>query len=119
MVKQYQKHIAALLNQANQVLLGKETRIKLALSTLFANGHLLINDIPGVGKTTLANLVARLFGLDFQRSLPVTCFQPISPEYQFSIAKRVNSSFIRVRYSGNSSLLMKSTGLRQNPRAHY
>jgi MoxR-like ATPase len=67
MVKQYQKHIAALLNQANQVLLGKETRIKLALSTLFANGHLLINDIPGVGKTTLANLVARLFGLDFQR----------------------------------------------------
>ncbi len=37
------------------------------MATIFANGHLLLNDLPGVGKTTLANLLAKLFGLDFQR----------------------------------------------------
>jgi MoxR-like ATPase len=41
--------------------------IRLAVSTLLANGHLLITDKPGVGKTTLANVLATLFGLDFKR----------------------------------------------------
>ena len=66
-VKSNETVIHDLISSANQVLLGKQNKIKLALATLFANGHLLINDLPGVGKTTLANLLAKLFGLDFQR----------------------------------------------------
>jgi MoxR-like ATPase len=55
------------LAQANTIILGKETSIKLSLACLLANGHLLIEDIPGVGKTTLAHTLAKLLGLDFQR----------------------------------------------------
>ena len=62
-----QQEIASLLSAANRILLGKDDKIKLAVTALFSNGHLLINDLPGVGKTTLANLIARLFGLRFQR----------------------------------------------------
>ena len=46
---------------------GQTAGIELALATLLARGHLLIEDIPGVGKTTLAHLFARLLGLHFQR----------------------------------------------------
>jgi MoxR-like ATPase len=52
---------------ANHVILGKEREIRLALACLFAGGHLLIEDLPGVGKTTLAHTLARLLGLDFSR----------------------------------------------------
>ena len=51
----------------SQVLLGKETQVRLALACLLARGHLLIEDLPGVGKTTLAEALARSFGLDFKR----------------------------------------------------
>jgi len=54
-------------NQANQVLLGKQAEVRLALCCLLAKGHLLIEDVPGVGKTTLAATLARLLGADYQR----------------------------------------------------
>ena len=56
-----------LLDAANEVILGKEHKIKLALCCLLARGHLLIEDIPGVGKTTLAHTFAKLLGLQYQR----------------------------------------------------
>lgn len=59
--------IQAFLEQANSIILGKERTIKLALACILAKGHLLIEDIPGVGKTTLAHSFAILLGLDFQR----------------------------------------------------
>lgn len=59
--------IESFLTQANSIILGKENTIKLALSCILAKGHLLIEDIPGVGKTTLAHTFAKLLGLDFQR----------------------------------------------------
>jgi MoxR-like ATPase len=59
--------LAALLAAANGIILGKERQIRLALACLLARGHLLIEDLPGVGKTTLAHTLARLLGLDFQR----------------------------------------------------
>ncbi|HMU99895.1 MAG TPA: AAA family ATPase [Rhodocyclaceae bacterium] len=59
--------IAAVLAAASQVILGKEREIRLALACLLARGHLLIEDIPGVGKTTLAHALARLLGLEFSR----------------------------------------------------
>jgi MoxR-like ATPase len=56
-----------LLNQANTIILGKERQIRLAVCCLLARGHLLIEDIPGVGKTTLAHTLANLLGLNYQR----------------------------------------------------
>ncbi len=59
--------IAEVEHAVSQVILGKTTEIKLALSCLMAGGHLLIEDIPGVGKTTLAQTLARLLGLQYRR----------------------------------------------------
>jgi MoxR-like ATPase len=59
--------LAAVLSAAAGIILGKERQIRLALACLLARGHLLIEDLPGVGKTTLAHTLARLLGLDFQR----------------------------------------------------
>jgi len=53
--------------QINTVVLGKDRAIKLTLTCLLARGHILIEDLPGVGKTTLANALARSLGLSFQR----------------------------------------------------
>ncbi|MBT0961497.1 AAA family ATPase [Denitromonas iodatirespirans] len=56
-----------LLARAGTILLGKTPQLRLALCCMLARGHLLIEDVPGVGKTTLAHLLARLPGLAFQR----------------------------------------------------
>ncbi len=55
------------VNQAGRIIIGKEHTVRLALTCLLANGHLLIEDLPGVGKTTLAHTLARLLGLQYQR----------------------------------------------------
>ena len=60
--------VAAVLTQLNRVLLGKTQQTKLALSCLLANGHLLIEDLPGLGKTTLAQAMAKTLGLKFKRA---------------------------------------------------
>lgn len=60
-------HITRLIGAANQIILGKEEQIRLALACLLARGHLLIEDLPGVGKTTLAHTLALLLGLQFSR----------------------------------------------------
>lgn len=59
--------IAEVIAAANQIVLGKDEQIRLALACLLARGHLLIEDLPGVGKTTLAHTLARLLGLEFAR----------------------------------------------------
>ena len=61
------KVLAGAVAQLNQVILGKERQIKLSLACLLARGHLLIEDIPGVGKTTLAHALAQTLGLSYQR----------------------------------------------------
>ena len=55
------------ISAVSEIVVGKERQVKLALSCLLAGGHLLIEDQPGVGKTTLAHVLARVLGLDFQR----------------------------------------------------
>ena len=57
----------AILAQLGEILLGKPQALRLALTCLLARGHLLIEDQPGVGKTTLAHALAITLGLDFQR----------------------------------------------------
>ena len=55
------------LDTLNQIILGKQVQLQLATACLLARGHLLIEDIPGVGKTTLALALAKVLGLKFQR----------------------------------------------------
>ncbi|HLV16141.1 MAG TPA: AAA family ATPase [Pseudomonas sp.] len=55
------------LSVINEVVLGKETQVRLAMACLLARGHLLIEDLPGMGKTTLSQTLARVLGLGFQR----------------------------------------------------
>ena len=62
-----QNNTDQLLDAANQIILGKAHKLRLALCCLLARGHLLIEDIPGVGKTTLAHTLAKLLGLKYQR----------------------------------------------------
>jgi MoxR-like ATPase len=59
--------IEQIVTEANKIILGKEHQIRLALACLLARGHLLIEDLPGMGKTTLSHLLARLLGMSFQR----------------------------------------------------
>jgi MoxR-like ATPase len=55
------------VNTVNQIIVGKEQQVKLAFSCLLARGHLLIEDLPGVGKTTLAHALATVIGVRYQR----------------------------------------------------
>ena len=82
------------IHQAEQIILGKPQQIRLALCCLLARGHLLIEDLPGVGKTTLAHVLARTLGLQFQRIqftsdllpadiLGVSVYQRDSSEFKF------------------------------------
>jgi MoxR-like ATPase len=59
--------VQEIVSRAGQVVLGKSPQIRLALACLLARGHLLIEDLPGMGKTTLAHALAQLLGLQFQR----------------------------------------------------
>jgi len=57
----------AAAERLGRVILGKDREIRLALACLLARGHLLVEDVPGIGKTTLAQGLARVLGLDFRR----------------------------------------------------
>src|SRR4051812_13334100 len=59
--------IDRVITAASTIILGKEKQVRLALACLLARGHLLIEDLPGVGKTTLAHVLARALGMNFQR----------------------------------------------------
>ncbi|MDH3355228.1 MAG: MoxR family ATPase [Chromatiales bacterium] len=61
------KRLNGAIEQINDHILGKEHQVKLAIACLLARGHLLIEDLPGVGKTTLSHLLARTLGLEFNR----------------------------------------------------
>jgi MoxR-like ATPase len=84
----------AVIAQTEQVILGKPRQIRLALTCLLARGHLLIEDLPGVGKTMLAHALAKTLGLQFQRIqftsdmlpadiLGVSIYQRESGEFKF------------------------------------
>lgn len=82
------------LTALNQIVLGKPQQTKLALACLLARGHLLLEDVPGVGKTTLALALARVLGLKFQRVqftsdmlpadiLGVSIYEPANGTFRF------------------------------------
>lgn len=79
---------------ANRIILGKDKVVKMAFCCLLARGHLLLEDIPGMGKTTLSHTLAKVFGLGFQRIqftsdllpadiLGVSVFNRNTGEFQF------------------------------------
>jgi len=83
-----------LMSGLETVLRGKTSKLELAVMTLLAGGHLLIEDVPGVGKTTLAQGIARLFAGDFRRVqftsdllptdiLGLTLYNQSSREFEF------------------------------------
>lgn len=82
------------LDQLGRIVLGKERQAQLALACLLARGHLLIEDLPGMGKTTLAHALARILGLSFRRVqftsdllpadiLGVSVYLPDSQDFRF------------------------------------
>ncbi|RTE67458.1 MoxR family ATPase [Amphritea opalescens] len=86
--------IEAAIKEVSSVLYGKEEAIKLALTCLLSQGHLLIEDLPGMGKTTLAHALAKVLGLDYQRLqftsdmlpadiLGVSIFDPAQNRFEF------------------------------------
>lgn len=83
-----------LIQRTGQVVLGKESVIRQALCCILADGHLLLEDLPGLGKTTLAHALARGLGIRFRRLqftadmlpadiLGVSIFEPHSREFRF------------------------------------
>jgi MoxR-like ATPase len=59
--------VARIIEAAGRIILGKELQVRQSLACLLARGHLLIEDLPGVGKTTLAHVLAQTLGLNFHR----------------------------------------------------
>ena len=66
-IKNHSSRLQEIVASANTIILGKEHKLRLALTCILAKGHLLIEDLPGVGKTTLAHTFAQLLGLQFSR----------------------------------------------------
>ena len=62
-----QSSVSAIIDDLSNVIFGKKQQIKLALTCLFSEGHLLIEDLPGMGKTTLSHALAAVLGLSYQR----------------------------------------------------
>lgn len=62
-----QQRLQAMLVSINEIVLDKPAVVKLAVACLLANGHLLLQDLPGMGKTTLAHAIANHLGLSFNR----------------------------------------------------
>lgn len=62
-----QDTVQSIIDDLSTVIYSKQPQIKLALSCLFSQGHLLIEDLPGMGKTTLSHALAAVLGLSYQR----------------------------------------------------
>ncbi|MCQ8819077.1 MoxR family ATPase [Pseudoalteromonas agarivorans] len=62
-----QSTVTAIIDDLSSVIFGKKQQVKLALTCLFSEGHLLIEDLPGMGKTTLSHALAAVLGLSYQR----------------------------------------------------
>jgi MoxR-like ATPase len=87
------RKLQALLDQLNTVIVGKPAQVRDCVACLLAGGHLLIEDVPGVGKTTLAHALARSFGLQFSRVQFTADLMP-SDLLGVSIYERATEAFV-------------------------
>ena len=90
------ERLASVIDALGRVVVGKQTPLKLALACLLARGHLLIEDIPGVGKSTLAQALAGTLGINYARIqftsdllpadvLGVSIFDPAAHAFRFHL----------------------------------
>ena len=93
-MEEYAKRLAVLSSKIEELIVGKQKEIRLILVAFFARGHVLIEDMPGMGKTSLAKAMAQVFDLNFQRIqgstdllpsdiLGVNIFNPKTNEFEF------------------------------------
>jgi MoxR-like ATPase len=109
--------LGPVLEQASQIILGKDHEIRLAVACLMANGHLLIEDLPGMGKTTLAHMLARLLGLQFSRIQFTSDLLPADiTGVSIFEREKANSVSCPDRFSPNWYSLTKSTAPPQDPK---
>ena len=90
---QAKEKLQTLINQLNTVIVGKPAQVQDCVACLLAGGHLLIEDVPGVGKTTLAHALSRSFGLHFSRVQFTADLMP-SDLSGVSIYERQSTSFV-------------------------
>src|ERR1700740_3600768 len=83
----------AVARQVGQIIVGKDLQVRQALTCLLAGGHLLIEDVPGVGKTTLAHTLAVSLGLRFSRTQFTADLMP-SDLIGVSVYERSQESFV-------------------------
>ena len=104
-----------IVGQISRVVLGKEDQIRLALTCLLAKGHLLIEDIPGIGKTTLAKVLSKCLGLTFRR---IQCTSDMLPGdiLGVSVFERKSSSFLFHPGPIFSQVLLADEINRQHPK---
>ena len=102
---QARKNLKRLLDSMNQVILGKEKETKEVVLAILAGGHVLLEDIPGVGKTTLALTLAKLLNLDFRRMQFTPDVLP-SDLTGFSIYRRDKEEFVYQQGAVFTNLLL-------------
>lgn len=105
-----------IVEEINHVILGKEKAIRLSLTCLLARGHLLIEDLPGMGKTTLTHVLANILGLDYQRIQFTSDLLP-ADILGVSIFNRESSSFSFHPGPVFSQLILADEINRATPRA--
>ena len=103
------------LAQINQVILGKETLTAEVLAAMLAGGHVLLEDLPGSGKTTLALALSRLLGLDWKRVQFTPDVLP-SDLTGFSIYRREEEKFVYQKGSIFCNLLLADEINRTSPK---
>ncbi len=117
--KEYERNVALaqeVVRQVNQVVLGKPQEVREVLLTFLAGGHVLLEDIPGVGKTTLATAFSKAMRLECKRVQFTPDVMP-SDLTGFSVYRREEEKFVTSggASSATCSWRTKSTGRRQRP----
>ncbi len=111
----WQKRIQRVLEQVNQVILGKEREIQEVMMAFLANGHVMLEDVPGVGKTTLALAFSKAMRLDYRRIQFTPDVLP-SDLTGFSIYRREQGKFVYQPGSVFCNLLLADEINRTSPK---
>ena len=111
-IRQVQEAARSIRQNTGHVIVGKEGVTDLLMVALLCEGHVLFEDVPGIGKTTMAKALAKSLGCSFQRIQFTPDLLPrTSPVSLSTIKKKVNSNSGRDRYSHRSCSPTKSTAL--------